>query len=69
LKGQASLSLNGVYFTPNAHVQFDGQGAFTQLMAQFIAQTLDMSGQGTLVMTPDPNSKVRLPKPATTLIR
>jgi hypothetical protein len=68
-KGQASLSLDGVYFTPNAHVQFDGQGSQVQLHAQFIANTLDMSGSGTLVMTPDPNSTVRLPVVAASLIR
>jgi hypothetical protein len=69
LKGQATLDLGGVFFTPNAHVQFDGQGSQVQLQAQFVAATLDMSGQGALHMTPDPNSTVRLPTFGSTLIR
>jgi hypothetical protein len=34
LGGQASLQLDGVFFTPNAHVQFTGQGNFAQLQAR-----------------------------------
>jgi hypothetical protein len=69
LKGQATLDLGGVFFTPNAHVQFDGQGSQVQVQAQFVAATLDMNGQGTLRMMPDPNSVVRLPTFGSTLIR
>jgi hypothetical protein len=69
LGGQASLQLDGVFFTPNAHVQFTGQGNFAQLQAQFIADTLDMSGQGELVMQPDPSRVVLIPIVGARLIR
>jgi hypothetical protein len=69
LGGQASLQLDGVFFTPNAHVQFTGQGNFAQLQAQFIADTLDLSGQGELVMQPDPSRVVLIPIVGARLIR
>ncbi|MDQ1521348.1 MAG: hypothetical protein QOI55_2421 [Actinomycetota bacterium] len=67
--GQASLSLDGVFFTPNATMEFKGQGLFTQLRAQFISNKLDMSGQGALTMQPDPSRAVLIPIVGARLIR
>jgi len=67
--GQASLSLDGVFFTPNATMTFTGQGSFDQVRAQFIANKLVMSGQGELIMQPDPSRVVLIPIVGARLIR
>jgi Flp pilus assembly protein TadG len=67
--GQASLSLDGVFFTPNATMNFTGQGSFDQVRAQFISNKLVMSGQGELVMQPDPSRVVLVPVVGSRLIR
>jgi hypothetical protein len=67
--GQASLTLDGVFFTPNAKMSFTGQGSFDQVRAQFISNKLVMSGQGELVMQPDPTRIVLVPVVGARLIR
>jgi hypothetical protein len=67
--GQASLTLDGVFFTPNATMNFTGQGSFDQVRAQFISNKLVMSGQGELVMQPDPTRVVLVPVVGSRLIR
>jgi hypothetical protein len=67
--GQASLTLDGVFFTPNATMTFQGQGSFIQVRAQFISNKLTLSGQGDLVMQPDPNRAVLIPIVGARLIR
>lgn len=67
--GQANLDLEGVFFMPNAQFLFTGQGAQYQLNAQFISLRLDMSGQGTLAMEPDPDRVVLIPLFGLRLIR
>ncbi len=67
--GQANLDLEGVFFMPNAQFLFAGQGAQYQLNAQFISLRLDMSGQGTLAMEPDPERVVLIPLFGLRLIR
>lgn len=70
LGGAASLAMEGIFFTPQATpFQFQGQGAFTQTKAQFVAFRMDMSGQGTLVMAPDPTRIEHIPFSGALLIR
>ncbi|GIU85462.1 MAG: hypothetical protein KatS3mg008_2237 [Acidimicrobiales bacterium] len=69
-KGQGNTRASGVFFLPNAHVQFLGQGSQTvALDAQFIASSLDMSGQGVLSLDPNPNDVVPVPYADFRLIR
>lgn len=57
--GQASMVVEGVFFMPNAlPFSFAGQGGQTQANAQFIARRLSASGQGQLIMEPDPDRVV-----------
>lgn len=55
IKGLGLNSTSGVYFLPNAPFTFSGQGTQDQpLDAQFLTRRLNVSGQGSLVMMPDP---------------
>lgn len=55
IKGQGLNSTEGVYFLPNADFTFTGQGTQSQpLNAQFLSRRLNVSGQGSLVMRPNP---------------
>lgn len=57
--GQATIDVEGVFFMPNAiPFTFAGQGGQTQANAQFIARRLSASGQGKLIMQPDPDRVV-----------
>jgi hypothetical protein len=57
--GQATIDVEGVFFMPNATpFTFAGQGGQTQAKAQFIARRLSASGQGKLIMKPDPDRVV-----------
>ena len=67
--GQANLTLDGVFFMPNAQFNFTGQGQQYQVNAQFISLRLDMSGQGILRMQPDPDRVVLIPLFGVRLIR
>jgi hypothetical protein len=70
LGGQATLAVEGVFFTPNANpFTFSGQAGQFQARAQFITRRLEATGQGTLVMTPDPNRSVLLEDASISLIR
>jgi hypothetical protein len=70
LGGQASLSVEGVFFTPNADpFTFSGQGGEAQTRAQFITRRLEATGQGTLVLQPDPQRSVLVADQSITLIR
>ncbi len=69
LGGQSTLVLRGVLFTPNAASVFDGQGGSQQTNAQFWTRTLEVKGQGTLVMTADPDASVSRPSSGAALIR
>ena len=64
------MTVEGVFFTPNANpFNFTGQGGQTQANAQFIARKLTVQGQGTLVMTPNPDRAIILPAWGAALIR
>lgn len=67
--GQSNLTLRGVYFTPNATMVFTGQGGQYQTAAQFISNRLDVKGQGTLTIQPDPTLVVLIPVYGSDLIR
>ena len=70
LGGQANLQVEGVFFAPNAvPFRFTGQGGQVQAAAQFVAQRLEVTGQGILNMTPDPTRVVLLPSFGVALIR
>src|SRR4029079_14790458 len=43
---QTALTLDGVFFMPNAAFTFSGQGAQYQTTAQFVSRTLTVAGQG-----------------------
>ena len=70
LGGQSNVTVEGVFFTPNANpFNFSGQGGQTQANAQFITRKLVVTGQGTLVMTPNPDRAIILPAWGAALIR
>jgi hypothetical protein len=59
VKGQGSNRTEGVFFTPNSAVTFNGQGTQSvPLNAQFICRTLTISGQGTLSLKPNPADSI-----------
>lgn len=71
LKGQAGNLSEGVFFFPNASVVFTGQGSQPIVLnAQFLTRALNMSGQGSLTLSPSPADAVITPIPgAAALIR
>lgn len=70
LKGQGNSVTAGVYFFPNAEVDFSGQATQNiELNAQFLARRLVLSGQSTLTMKPNPEDSVDTPSIFYYLIR
>lgn len=68
--GQAALDLEGVFFAPWARISYTGNGAQSQVKAQFIARALSTSGQGTLIVRPGFDRAVLIPAtPQSRLIR
>jgi Flp pilus assembly protein TadG len=67
--GQSALVLRGVLFTPNAPSTFTGQAGQQQADAQFWTRTLEVKGQGTLVMAADPEASISRPLLGVSLIR
>ncbi|MDQ1465620.1 MAG: hypothetical protein QOH10_35 [Actinomycetota bacterium] len=67
--GQGALTLEGVYFMPNAPFNFSGQGVQYQTTAQFVSLTLAASGQSALQITPDPSRGFTIPNVGNRLIR
>lgn len=53
LSGGGAVTINGIFFTPTAGVQFTGNTTISPQRAQFWANTLHQDGGGTFVMTPD----------------
>jgi hypothetical protein len=53
LKGQGGLGLVGTFFAPRMDFTFSGQGSYYATSAQFWINTLTLSGQTGLGMTPD----------------
>lgn len=59
LKGTGSSRVTGVFFLPNSFITLLGQGSSNQpLNAQFISRGLSISGQGTVILKPNPDDSV-----------
>lgn len=69
IKGQSGLSLVGVYFAPRGDFTFSGQGSFYATNAQYWVDTLGLSGDTTLALTPDPSLSFERPTFSVSLIR
>jgi Flp pilus assembly protein TadG len=68
--GQGNLTIEGVYFVPRATFSMSGQGNQVQeARAQFIASKLQVGGQGTIMLFPDPDFGIPSPVFGPTLIR
>jgi hypothetical protein len=61
--GGASMTITGVFFLPNANpFTISGHGNQTiAANAQFVARKLQVQGQGTLYMRPNPSDSFTLP--------
>ncbi len=51
--GSSMLEMTGVFFAPHAEVAFRGNGSLQAAKAQFIADKLELSGNGGLELVPD----------------
>lgn len=70
LGGQAALTLEGAFFTPNAYpFVIQGQGFQFQTKAQFITFRLHIDGLGVLEMEADPERIIPIPLQGVRLIR
>jgi hypothetical protein len=70
LGGQSSLLIEGTFFAPQAlPFNYDGQADQFQPRAQFVTFDMNLSGQGTLVMEPDPERTTPIPLTGVLLIR
>jgi hypothetical protein len=68
--GSASLTMEGVFFTPLATGQYTGNGGLAQVNAQWVADKLWLGGNGTLVIRPQYGRSVQPPSiPGTILVR
>jgi hypothetical protein len=68
--GQAALTVEGVFFIPNATFNFAGQSSQDNTaQSQFIVDKLTLSGQGILRLQPNADRLVSLPAWGATLIR
>jgi hypothetical protein len=62
--GQGAMKTTGVLFFPNCNFTYAGQADTNNpLNAQFIGRSLSMSGQGVLVLQPEPRVSVTVPVP------
>jgi hypothetical protein len=69
INGGAGVSLDGIFFTPEAApLTLSGSGDWGQLNAQFISYRVAVSGGGTLTMAPN-ESMISLPPTNNMLIR
>jgi hypothetical protein len=69
ISGGAGVSLEGIFFTPEADpLSLAGSGDWGQLKAQFISYRVAVSGGGVLTMTPT-DSMISLPPMKNLLIR
>lgn len=70
LAGQANIALEGVFFTPFAQVNYQGNGGQVQVAAQFISLKLRVGGNGRLFIKPRFDRLVTFPDTSSsTLIR
>lgn len=69
LAGQANQALEGVFFVPLATIDYAGSGSQNQLTAQFISYRLIARGNGSLLLSVDPERSVPFPIRGQFLIR
>lgn len=62
--GQAALTLEGTFFAPLAAIDYVGNGAQSQVRAQFVARSLRAGGNGALVVAPEFGRAVGFPADA-----
>lgn len=67
--GNASLTMEGAFFTPLATGQYTGNGGLAQVNAQWIADKLWLGGNGTLVVRPQYGRAVQPPRSGTAIVR
>ncbi len=69
--GQATLNLEGIFFTPEATMRYTGSGGQDQVAAQFVTRFLHLQGNGSLVVAPMYQRALEFPTafPEPTLIR
>jgi hypothetical protein len=67
--GSSALSLEGVFYIPNASFSFGGGGTMTQQDAQFIVYRFHTHGGGALRMVPNPERNIGDPRLSVALIR
>ncbi|NNC79375.1 MAG: hypothetical protein HKN94_04395 [Acidimicrobiales bacterium] len=68
LAGQANIALEGVFFTPVATVNYQGNGGQVQVAAQFVSQKLSVGGNGRLKIKPRADRMVKFPDDSTTTL-
>jgi hypothetical protein len=62
IEGGGGVRLSGIFFTPNADpFRVGGNGAYDIEDAQFITRKLEVAGNGTLLMRPDPQNALQVP--------
>ncbi|HEX9775714.1 MAG TPA: hypothetical protein VGB83_09065 [Actinomycetota bacterium] len=69
LKASGTLTVEGVFFTPYALFNYDGQADQFLNRAQFLTFRMNISGQATLRMEPDPDFTLLIPQQGWELIR
>jgi len=70
INGGGSLTLEGVFFTPEARpFVLNGNSPFAPQQAQFVSYRLTISGTGDLTLVPTGSERLRVPPPAALLIR
>lgn len=70
LGGQTTMTIEGTFFAPFATpFNYQGQGNQYQPRAQFVTYRMDLSGQGLLIMEPDPERTTPIPLTGVLLIR
>lgn len=69
MSGGSALTIDGVFFTPNAEFTYSGSGNQVQAKAQFITWRLKVTGSGQLTMSPDPDRAIEFPLSVQRLIR
>lgn len=67
--GQGAMQYVGVFFTPREPFQYGGQSCGSAQSAQFWSDTLTLTGQGCLKLTPNPSLQVQRPFSTVSLIR
>jgi hypothetical protein len=67
--GNATLDLQGIFFSPYATVLYRGSGGQKQIKAQFVTRKLRVSGNGILSISPRFDSAVLIPDDIVQLIR